>query len=150
MLHSIKIARHSTLETSLGSLRSVVVHYVKNHTHTCLMNRMNHLLEFHHTHNRIIRIRCERTLYCIVIKRLVSPVVDIIIETGLVNCRKIRRRHKLDICDTQLLEMVDSGRETVAVDSSFLCQRNKLSLVGNTRIFMNGEVSVLKFIYNDI
>ena len=132
LTHAVEIARHGAFETGVGSVCGVVIHHIQNHAETGLVESLDHLLELPDPGHRVIRVCRERTLDSVIVERLISPVVLVVLETGLVNGREIGRRQKLDICHAKLLEVVDACRKTVRILRTLFCKGKILSLVFNT------------------
>ena len=128
----------------------VVIDHVKDNTEACLVEGLHHLLEFLDTCHRIVWIRREGTLDSVIVQRLVAPVVLVVLQAGLVDCREVCRRKELDICHSKFLEMVDTCRKTVRILRTLLSHSKILTLVLHSGVRMNGEIPVLEFIYDDV
>ena len=110
----------------------MIIHHIQNHTETGLVKGLHHLLELKDTCDRVVWIRRERAFYSIVIERFIPPVVLIVLQTSLVDCREICRRQQLDICNSYLLQMVDTGRKSIRIHCARLRKRKVFSLILNT------------------
>ena len=128
----------------------VVIDHIKDHTEACLVESLHHLLEFLDTDHRIVWISREGALHSIVVQRLISPVVLVVLQTGLVDCREVCRWKKLDICHPKLLEMVQTCRETIRILRTLLSQSKILALVLHTGVRMDGEIPVLELVDDDV
>ena len=110
----------------------MVIDHVEDHAEACLVKSLDHLLELLDTGHRIVWISRERSLYSIVVKRLVTPVVLVVLKTGLVDCSEVSRRKELNVSHSDLLEVVDTGCKTVRVLCTLLSKCKILTLVGHT------------------
>ena len=95
------------------------------------MKSLDHLLELLDAGYRVVWICRERALHSVVVERLISPVVLIVLETGLVDSREVSRREELHICHSDLLEVVDACRKAVRVLCSLLGKGEILALVAH-------------------
>ena len=150
LAHAIEIALHGTLEACIRRIGGMVVNNIKNNAEAGLVKSLYHLLEFLDAGYRIVWICRERALDSIVVERLVSPVVLVVLQTGLVNGREVCRRKQLDICHTQLLEMVDARRKSVRILCALFSESKILSLIAYTGSLVDREIPVLKFVYDDV
>ena len=55
-IEAIEIARHGLFEVAIYDVEGMVVHHVEHHADACLVERLNHLLEFLDTHARVVRV----------------------------------------------------------------------------------------------
>ena len=148
--HTVEISRHCAFETGLGCIRSVIVNHIENHAEAGLMKSLDHLLEFLDTGNRIVWVCRIRTLDSIVVVWIISPVILIVLKTCLIHSDEVCRREKLDISHSDLLEMVDTGSETVRILCTFLCKSKILTLIVHSRSLMDGEIPVMHLINDDV
>ena len=128
----------------------MVVYHVKNHAEACLVKGLDHLLELPDAGYRVVWICRERALHSVVVERLISPVVLVVLETGLVDCREVSRREELHICHSDLLEVVNACCKAVRVLCSLLGKGEILALVAYAGSLVDGEVPVLELIDDDV
>ena len=128
----------------------MVVDHVEDHAEAGLVKSLDHLLELLDAGNRIVRICRERALYSIVVERLVTPIVLVVLKTGLVDCSEVGRRKELHICHSDLLEVVYTGCKAVRILCTLLCKSKILTLVAYSGSLMNREIPVLKLIDDDV
>ena len=110
----------------------MVVDHVKDDAETGLVKSLDHLLELLDACDRVVWVCRERAFHGVVVQRLVSPVVLIVFQTGLVNGSEVCRREKLHICHSQFLEMVDTCSKSLRVLRTFLCQGEVLASVADS------------------
>ena len=72
---TIKITGNGTLEIAPFGHCRMIIHHIHHHTDTCLMQRHHHLFKFTDTNLRSIRVGRIRTIWHIIILRVISPIV---------------------------------------------------------------------------
>ena len=84
-LLTIEIAGNGTLKVAVRSIESMVIYHIEHYTDACLMQSLHHLLEFTDTNLRRIRVSRIGTIGYIVVLRVISPVIFILIQLGLIH-----------------------------------------------------------------
>ena len=128
----------------------MIVNHIEDHAEAGLVKRLDHLLEFLDTGNRIVWVCRIRTLDSIVVVWIISPVILIVLQTCLIHSDEVCRREKLDICHSDFLEVVDTGSKAVRILRAFLCKSKILTLVVHSRSLMDREVPVMHLINDDV
>ena len=114
------------------------------------MQGLHHLLELADTYIRFVRVGGVRTVGHVVILRIVTPVVFILIQFGLVHGSIIIGRQDMYVRHSQLFQVVDAGCQFIGVDRSRFRHRKELAFVADTRRRVYGEVAMVHFVNNHI
>ena len=88
----------------------MVIHHVENHTDTCLMQGLHHLLKLADTAQRVIRIGAIATLWHVIVHWIIAPVILWFVKTGLIHRAIVITGQDMHIGDAQLLQVVDGPR----------------------------------------
>ena len=73
------------LEIGVVDVVGMVIHHVENNGNAFLVEGLHHLLELLDAGNRIVGVGAIATLRHIVVHRVVTPVILVVSETGLIN-----------------------------------------------------------------
>ena len=130
-LLAIKISRYRTFEVTAIGVVCMIVYHIEHYPYTSFVQCLYHLLKLADADSRIVRIGSIRTIGYIVILRIISPVVFIFIQLGFVYRSIIIRRKQMDVCYSQLDQMIDSGQQFGRVHRTMFCQCQKFSLMLN-------------------
>ena len=110
------------------------------------MERLHHPLHLVDADRRIVRIGRIGTLRRVVVLRVVPPVVPVGRELRLVDTVEVIARKNMDVCNAQLLEVVDSRLVAQRRNRSLLRKSQELTLVGNPRRGVDGEIAVVHLV----
>ena len=142
------IARNNLAERMLRGVKHVVVHHIHHHTQAGIVNALDHFLGFLDAGCRVSSIRRVRTLRNVVVLRVVTPVV-----VGIVQCLRlidgcvVEEWLQLNMSDTQLLQVVNTGRLASSILRTRLHEAQISSALGliHTRGWGLSEVANMGF-----
>ena len=106
------------------------------------MKGLDHLLELLDAGYRVVWVCRERALHSVVVERLISPVVLIVLETGLVDCREVSRREEFE----KLPQMIALGKyqEIVSICMKYAQQSDPVPAVGFVKQDKKSEANPVK------
>ena len=128
----------------------MIINNIKYDTHSRLVERLNHLLELLDTGHRVERIGRVRTLYSIIVERIIAPVVLVVLKMFFINRNEVSGREKLDICHAELLKMINTCCKSIRIPCSLLCKSEIFSLIADTGSLMNRKITVMHLVDNDV
>ena len=82
---SIEIVGIGALEIGVVDVVGMVIHHVEDNGNAFLVEGLHHLLELLDADNRIVGVGAITAFRHIVVHRVVTPVILVVSETGLIN-----------------------------------------------------------------
>ena len=83
--HAEEVSWYGTLEGVGRGIGHMVVHYVEHYPYSGFVQGLDHFLEFPDAARRIVGVSGVGAVGNIVVHRVVAPVVDIVLQPGLVH-----------------------------------------------------------------
>ena len=143
---AVVISGSGQLEVGSVVLCGMVVYDVHHHTDSGVMKGLDHLLHLAYARSRIGGIGGIASLGRIVVLRVIAPVVDILLKICLVNGIIIIRGEDVHMCDTELLEMDESGLLAKRSHRAVFRKGEELAFVGDTGGWMHRHVAMVHLI----
>ena len=144
------ITRSSQFEIRTIIFSSVIIHHIHNHSDSGIMKSLHHLLHLAHTSGRVGRISGIRTLRSIVIQRIISPIISVCPEIGLVNRIIIIRREDMHMSHTKLLEMVDTCLLALRRSGAGFGEGKEFTLVRYSGRGVHRHIAMMHLIHNHV
>ena len=142
---SVEITGNESVE-AVVSVVGMVVNNVHNHANTGIMESLYHLLEFVDSYFAVIRVSRVGAFGSIVVNRIITPVELRCIQLGFINGTVIIYGQEMNGSNTQILQVVDTGSDTVLSSSACFCKGKILALVLDTAVGSDREISYMEFI----
>ena len=122
-----KILRYNLIETKSLCIIYVVIYHIHHHMDTGSMQCLHHLLHLSDTDFAVVWIGGIRSFRYIVVHRIIAPVKLWLFQPALVYRTIIIYRQQMQMGDSQLLQIVQTGHSSSRCPGSFLYQSQELT-----------------------
>ena len=150
--HAEEVAGYSPLEGLGGSVGDMVVHYVEHHPDAGLVQGLDHLLEFPDTAGGVVGVGGVGSVGHVVVHRIIAPVVDIVLQAGLVHGGIVEGGEDVHMGHAQFHKVVHACTHSAGSARAGLGESHELAAVfrGYAGIAGDGKVPVVHLIYHCI
>ena len=130
----------------------MVVHYVEHYPYSGFVQGLDHFLEFPDAARRIVGFSGVGAVGDIVVHWVIAPVVDIVLQSGLVDRGIVEGWKDVYVRHAQLDEMVNAGAYSAGPVRACLGQSEEFATVlrGNAGIGRDREIPVVHFVDHSI
>ncbi len=128
----------------------VVIDHIHHHAYPGIVQSLYHLLHLFYTGGRVVGVRGVRAFGRVVVLRVISPVVCVGREVGLVDRGVVVAREYVHVSNPQFLEVVDAGFVAQGCDSAVFCHGQEFTFVHDAGVGVYREIAVMHLVYNGI
>ena len=149
---SIIVVREWLIEVRIICSCCVIINNIHNNSDTTLMKWLNHLLELVDSYFTVVRVCWIRAFWEVVVFRVIAPVVLSLIKLCFINAWKVKCRHNLNVCNSEILKIIKASRITIWILCTCFCKCKILTLmsVRNAWTCINREISYMLLINNSV
>ncbi len=145
-----KIAGDDLVEAERLCIVHMVVHHVHDDADSIVMKTFYHLLKFRNTDLTIVGVCGVGAFGDVVVLRVIAPVEVVFLEIGFVNGAVVIAGQQMDVGNTQIFHIVQTGRYTLGIGGAGFDKTQEFSLVLNAGAFIHTQVTDVKLINHGI
>ena len=146
-----EVAGNDHVEAELVGLVNVVVNNVHDDRQTGIVHALDHLLEFLNTDFAVVGIGGVGTLGGVVVHGIVTPVeLLLLVQLGLVNTAVVVNRQQVNMGNTQVDDVVQTGGLAFGVDSTGLDNAQILTNILDAGGSIAGQIAHMQLVDDSV